>query len=150
MKYTGNFIVREGKLVPVSELHFKEYIKPFEGKVMIAEIKELGAKSPARMRAYYFGVLLDFFVPLWRERGMSMNKGTVDYHLQSIFAFASIETIPNMSGDLTYVQFFEERSKWSAKRWHDFISDCVQYAMDEFSATAPDCEEYLRNKREKK
>ena len=147
MKYAGNFKIDKGKLVPVSSLHWEDYAKNFEGKIMICDIKELGAKSPQRMQAYYFGPFLEFFIPLLRETGVPASKGGADLYMQTRYAVERYESLPNMAGEIILYPILEDRKSWSAVRWHNYISDCVREVHETFSAMAPDAQEFLLNKK---
>jgi hypothetical protein len=146
MKYTGNFKIDKGKLVPVSPLHWEHYAKELEGKIMIVDVKPLNAKSPQRMQAYYFGVFLEFFIPLLRETGVSASKGGADLYMQTRYAVERYEDLPNEAGEIMLYPILEDRKNWSFKRWHDYISDCCREVNETFSETAPDSQEYLLNK----
>lgn len=150
-RYTGAFIIRNGVLVPADPNSFAQFAATYGESALHVEAKLLSEKSSERMKAYYHGPFINWFIPILRGTGVPASKGAADMYFMSRFGVDRYEQLPTESGEIIMFPILEKQSSWSFKRWNDYINDCCTHCAQEYSATdIPDAQEYLRNKTKRK
>lgn len=134
-KFTG--LVKDGKLTLDKQETFKEYVKSFEGKKVVLEIKRATKPRGNQQIRYYFGVVVNIVKDALNDLGNELYTDEVHDFLKSKFLFKEI--VNESTGEVYRVPLsLSNEEDVTTFVMSEYIEKIQRWAADELGVYIPD------------